>query len=57
MLTANLHLALMSSMSGTVPLLPLYAFVVWTGTLFLYRLNYLIFLFFRLFEFNIELCL
>ena len=32
MLTAHLHLALRSRMSGAIPLLVQYAFVAWTGT-------------------------
>jgi hypothetical protein len=31
-LTTHIHLVLRLRMSGVIPLLPLYAFMVWTGT-------------------------
>jgi hypothetical protein len=36
MLTTYLHLKLSLKMSGSVPLLPLYAFMAWTGVNFIF---------------------
>jgi len=35
-LTTHFHLVPTLRMSGTIPLLPLYAFMVWTGTTLLF---------------------